>query len=173
MGLQYSCSSDIDNIFENNLTFDMCDPRMLFLKSSDTTISVSSNSIERLSFGESTGVQNQLYVSAQIAKFYKYDRTNYINMSALIQVTVDSVGNLIYPTSFQEMTGYPITLSVDFPAGEKSLVRWSQSAAYARKSGQKTISIEVRGVFNDFDGYFTKDKPEPVYIDEAKSVSIK
>ena len=70
-----------------------------------------SSSVETLAIGESTEHYQQ-YARVEVGKFYKHDRKNYITISALVLVAVDSVGNLIYPTMYQEMTGYPISLSV-------------------------------------------------------------
>lgn len=168
IGLQYACSSDVLDSFGNNIELNAKDPRISMLMDSTKA---KSSSVETLAIGESTEHYQQ-YASVEVGKFYKHDRTNYITISALVLVAVDSVGNLIYPTTYQEITGYPISLSVSFPSNELSLVRWTQNAAYARKAGRKEITIEVRGVFNDFDGYFTKDKPEVVNVDILKTVGI-
>ncbi|MBE6334990.1 MAG: hypothetical protein E7071_09300 [Bacteroidales bacterium] len=170
IGLQYACSSDVLDSFGNNIELDANDPRISMVMLMDS-IKANGSSVETLAIGESTEHYQQ-YARVEVGKFYKHDRTNHITISALVLVTVDSVGNLIYPTTYQEMTGYPISLSVAFPSNEASLVRWSQNAAYARKAGRKEITIEVRGVFNDFDGYFTKDKPEVVNVDVSKTVGV-
>ncbi len=170
IGLQYACSSDVLDSFGYNIELDANDPRISMLMLMDS-IKTKGSSVEMLAIGESTEHYQQ-YTRVEVGKFYRHDRKNHIAISALVLVSVDSVGNLIYPTTFQEMTGYPITLTVDFPADENMLVRWTQNAAYARKAGRKEIIVEVRGVFNDFDGYFTKDKPEVVNIDVSKTVGV-
>ncbi len=91
--MQYACSSDILEPFDNNIELDANDPRISMLMLMDS-IKTKGSSVETLAIGEST------------EHYQQYTR------------------------------------------------------------------VEVRGVFNDFDGYFTKDKPEVVNIDISKTVGV-
>ena len=168
----YACSEEIFSSYEENLVLNSNDPRLEMVASVDSAKRKREN-IETLSVGENmVDVNQQVYITREIRKFYNHSRKEKIVMSVSVLAATDSLANFIYPSFYQEVQGYPVNVNVTIPSSVGSGVHWTCSSSRATIASPKTILVEVRGVFHDYMGFFRDGVYENVNVDISSSLSL-
>lgn len=171
VGVAYACSSDYMEPYEEGLVYNAYDPREELILITDSIPLVSS--VEKLTRGENWEYTNQKYLGGVMQNYNMYDGSCYITMSVSVLVTIDSLGFLMYPSYYQEIQGYPVTVDVTIPDKVGSGVSWTYHSSRATISSTKqSVRVEVRGTFHDYMGFFKKDTYQNVTVHESKSIGL-
>ena len=168
----YACSEDYFAPYEENLELNAHDPRLELIAEIDSA-KLQESGVETLALGENmVDVNQQIMLTKEIKKFHKHDQSSYISMTVTVLAATDSLNNFIYPSYYQEIQGYPVTVTVSIPKEVGSGVHWAYSSSRATIISPRTIMVEVRGVFADYMGYFRENVYENVNVDVEGTLGL-